>query len=331
VARDVDLKHLRYFLAVADEGTFTAAADRLHMTQPALSRAIRALEGELDTVLFLRTPQGAELTEAGRVLDRDARNLLESAEAALARAARIGREGPRLRVTARGCDVDVLQRLVDSYNARYPDALPAHAAMVDWRLQSDQLRAGAADVTLLRDPFDDRGLDSELVSVDPRVAVLPGNHALAGRETIHRRELAGEAFPVWPDLSPAETAYWTGTDLAHHDWRPGPVVHDGAQFVGTIRLGQAIGFLARPHLPASLPAGISVVPVHGLSHSTLRIAWPATATSPDLARFVRHTTESVPAARASWPLASWRDHEAAGVQEPVAGNGSSSVTTLGRA
>jgi hypothetical protein len=77
VARDVDVKHLRYFLAVADEGTFTAAAERLRMTQPALSRAIRALEGELDTVLFLRTPQGAELTEAGHVLDRDARNLLE--------------------------------------------------------------------------------------------------------------------------------------------------------------------------------------------------------------------------------------------------------------
>jgi hypothetical protein len=67
----------------------------------------------------------------------------------------------------------------------------------------------------------------------------------------------------------------------------------------TCRLGQAVGFLARPHLPESLPAGIGVVPVHGLSRSTLRFAWPATATSPDLARFVRHATGSVPAVRAS--------------------------------
>ncbi|WP_147260495.1 LysR family transcriptional regulator [Pseudonocardia hierapolitana] len=114
MATDVDLKHLRYFLAVADEGTFTAAAEHLGMTQPAPSRAIRALERELETALFIRTPQGTELTEAGRALSRDARNLIEAADAALTRAARIGREGPRLRVTARGCDVDVLQRLVDS-------------------------------------------------------------------------------------------------------------------------------------------------------------------------------------------------------------------------
>lgn len=290
MAPDVDLKHLRYFLAVADAGTFTAAAERLRMTQPALSRAIRALEGELDTALFIRTSQGTELTEAGRVLARDARDLVERAEAALTRAARVGREGPRLRVTARPCEVDVLQRLVASYNRRYPTALAAHAAMVDRRHQGDQLRAGAADVTLFRGPFDDHGLDSELVSSDLRVALLPENHALAGREAIHRGELAGEAFPVWPDLTAAETAYWTGTDLAHHEWRPGPVVHDAAQFVGTIRLGQGIGFLARPHLPEPLIAGISVVPVIGLSHSALRIAWPATATSPDLARFVRHVT-----------------------------------------
>jgi DNA-binding transcriptional LysR family regulator len=291
VGQDVDLKHFRYFLAVADEGTFTGAAERLRMTQPALSRAIRTLEDAAGTALFVRSPQGAELTEAGRLLSGDARSLVHLASAALTRAGRLSRDGERLRVTARGCDVNVLARLVDSYNERYPHERPARAAMVDWRIQADQVRAGQTDVTLMRSPFDRHGLDSDLLRADPRVAVLPEAHPLTGREVVHRSELAGETFPVWPDLTPAETAFWTGTDLTHYPWRPGPVVHDAAQYAGSIRLGQAIGFVAEVHLPEQLPAGVSVVPVTGLTPSELRITWASTATSPDIARFVRHATE----------------------------------------
>ena len=291
VTPDVDLKHMRYFVAVADEGTFTRAAERLGMTQPALSRAIRTLENAVGTALFVRRPQGAALTEAGRQLCRDARCLVEAAEAALNRAARFGREEPHLRVTARACDVEPLHRLVDSYNARCPDGLPARAAIVAVSVQAPEVRAGEADVTLLRSPFDHRGMDSDLLRTDARVAILPESHPLAGREVIHRSELAGEAFPVWPELTPAAMAFWTGTDVDDHDWRPGPVVHDTAQFTGSIRLGQAVGFVARTHLPERPADGTVFVPVVGLSGSELRIAWASAATSPDVARFVRHATE----------------------------------------
>ncbi|MGW4729500.1 LysR family transcriptional regulator [Streptomyces shenzhenensis] len=287
----MDLKHLRYLLAVADEGTFTKAAEYLGITQPALSRAIRSLEDAVGTALFIRSPHGAELTEAGRMLCREARNLVESADAALARVARFGREGPQLRVTARGCDIDVLQRLVTSHNERFPRELPARGSMVDWRVQADQVRAGEADVTVLRAPFDSRGLDSDLIGIEPRVAVLPDTHPLAGREAIHRSELAGESFPLWSNLTRAEMKYWLGTDLTDYDWRPGPVVHDAAQFIGSIRLGQGVGLLAAAHVPENLPAGIIVVPVAGLSPSQLRIAWATSAVSPDVARFVRHAAE----------------------------------------
>ncbi|MFD2420529.1 LysR family transcriptional regulator [Amycolatopsis pigmentata] len=288
---DIDLKHLRYLVAVADEGSFTRGAEALGMTQPALSRAIKALEEALGTPLFVRAQHRLELTEAGRMLTQEARTLLETANAALARVARLGREGPRLRVTARGCDIDVLQKLVASYNERFPGELPARGMMVDWRVQAGQVRTGEADVTLLRAPFESRGLDSDLIRADPRVVMLPESHPLAGRESIHRRELAGEAFPLWPDLTPAEKDYWLGVDLADHDWKPGPLVRDAAQLVGSIRLGDGIGFIALSHVPAPLPAGISVVPVEGLSASQLRIAWAASMTSPDVARFVRHATE----------------------------------------
>ncbi len=282
---------MRYFVAVADEGTFTRAAERLGMTQPALSRAIRTLEHAIGSALFVRQPQGVILTEAGRQFSGDARGVVEAAEAALTRAARFGRAEPHLRVTARACDVEPLQRLVDSYNQRYSDELPARAAIAEVGAQAGEVRAGGADLTLLRSPFDDRGLDSDLISIDARVAVLPASHPLAGRDSIHRSELAGETFPVWPDLTPAAMAFWTGTDLDHHVWQPGPVVRDAAQYTGSIRLGQAVGFMPNVHVPAPPTDGTVVVPVVGLSGSELRIAWSCTATSPDVARFVRHTTE----------------------------------------
>jgi DNA-binding transcriptional LysR family regulator len=120
------------------------------MTQPAMSRTIRAMEDELGTALFVRRKDGAKLTEAGKVLSRDARQLVDFAHAALARSSRTGRGEPRLRVTARGCDVGVLQQLVDTYHARHPHAVTAHAALVDPLVQADQLRSGAAEVGLLR-------------------------------------------------------------------------------------------------------------------------------------------------------------------------------------
>jgi DNA-binding transcriptional LysR family regulator len=288
---DIDLKHLRYFVAVADEGTFTRAAARLAMTQPALSRAIRTLENAVGTALFVRQPQGVSLTAAGRQLCSDARALVEAAEAALTRATRLGREEPHLRVTARACDVDVLYQLVDSYNSTYPCELPARAGMVVAQHQAKEVRAGTADLTLLRSPFDDRGLDSDLIRVDRRFALLPERHRLAGREMIDRSELAGEAFPVWRDLSPSAMAFWTGTDLVQHDWRPGPVVQDTAQFTGSIRLGHAVGLMPITHLAGQAPAGTVIVPVRGVSGSELRIGWASAATSPDVATFVRHATE----------------------------------------
>ncbi|AIJ26641.1 LysR family transcriptional regulator [Amycolatopsis methanolica] len=282
----MELKHLRYFLAVATEGTFTAAAQRLGMTQPALSRAIRALEDGVGTALFARGHQGAELTAAGRMLAEDARGIDEHARAAIARVARFGQEGPQLRVTARACDVATLQGLVDSYNEQHEPR--AVATVADWQVQADELRTGTADVGLLRVPFESRGLDSDPVRIDERVALLPRSHPLACRESIERAELDGATFPRWAGMPAAETAHWTGTDRIPYDWRPGPLVRSGAEFASAVRLGQAVGFVPRTLLPELPLTGIAVVPVHGLSPSELHVVWAATATSPDIARFVRH-------------------------------------------
>ncbi|MEV5807268.1 LysR family transcriptional regulator [Streptomyces parvulus] len=286
----MDLKQFRYFLAVADEGSVTHAARLLGMTQPALSRAIRALETAVGVALFVRTPQGLRLTDAGKFMRHDARRLVDSADAVLTRVARFAHEGRHLRVTARGCDVDMLERLVSSYNASSSERTTARPALVEERLQAEQIRRGEADVTLIRDPFEGQGLDSEVVASEPRVAVLPDSHALAGRTEIHRSELAGEAFPIWPGLTESGTAFWTGTDLVPYDWHPGPRVHDAGQFLGSIQLGLCVGFLAASHLPRHLPKGLVVRPVTSLSPSSVHVAWAVAEVSPDVARFVRHAT-----------------------------------------
>jgi DNA-binding transcriptional LysR family regulator len=292
VESEIELRHFRYVLAVAEEGTFTGAAARLGMTQPALSRAIRALETAVGSALFQRGHHGASLTEAGRAFRDDALAVDRMARAAVSRTSRHSNVGQHLRVTARGCDIGALEVLVASYNAARGDRAPAQGAVVDGRVQADEIRAGEADVTLARTPLDISGLDSELVRSDPRVALLPKAHPLATLQIIDRSELDGETFPVWSGHTPEQTAHWTGTDLARQAWKPGPTVSDAAQYAACIRLGDAVGIVPEPLLPEIVLTGISVVQVAGISASELRIAWSESATSRDIADFVRHATNS---------------------------------------
>ncbi|MCW2914656.1 MAG: hcaR [Actinomycetia bacterium] len=178
---DIDLRQLRYFVAVAEERNFTRAATRLAMTQPALSRAIRALEDSVGTALFVRLHRDVQLTAAGTVLFDEARGIDELTQAAVARAARAGRERPRLRVAARACEITALDHLVRTYHARFPQEQPPEAVFVNWQTRTDALRNGEADVGLLRRPFDDHGLDSDLLWTEPRVTLLSAGHPLASR------------------------------------------------------------------------------------------------------------------------------------------------------
>ncbi|WFE53262.1 LysR family transcriptional regulator [Micromonospora sp. WMMD1155] len=289
--RSIELRHFRYMLAVAEAGTFTGAAARLGMTQPALSRAIRDLEEVVGTALFERGRQGAVLTAAGRTFRDDARALDEAARAALSRNGPSGMDRPHLRLTARGCDVGTLEHLVTSYNSARGDHLEARGAVVNASEHVDEVRDGRTAATLVRSPDDFSGLDSDLIRSDPRVALLPDAHPLATRRMIERAELAGETIPLWAGHTPEQTAFWTATDLVRHDWRAGPTVSDAAQYGGVIRLGSAVGFLAADLLPEMVLTGISVVPVADISPSELRIVWSRDATSRDVARFVRHTAQ----------------------------------------
>lgn len=289
----IELRHFRYVLAVAEEGTFTAAAQRLGMTQPALSRAVRAVEETVGSPLFERGRHGVTLTEAGTVFRDDAVVLDRMARTAMSRPGRHGGAAKHLRVTASACDIDTLDSLVTSFDGDGSRALAARGAVVDGSAQLDEVRTGAADVTLVRSPFDLTGLDSEPVRSDARVALLPAAHPLADRSTVDRSELDGATIVVWAGHSAAETAFWTGTDLMPYAWEPGPAVTDAAQYAAAVRLGEAIGFVPESLLHEMSLTGIAVVRVRGISDSELRVAWAETASSRDVARFVQHVADVV--------------------------------------
>ncbi|GAB3972554.1 LysR family transcriptional regulator [Actinoallomurus acanthiterrae] len=175
----MELRHLRSFLAVVQERNFTRAARSLHLTQPALSQHIRALEREIGGALFIRDSHRVRLTAAGEALERPARDILRSAAHALdlARAAASGRSGTvRVGLFAGGA-AELTAPILEAYTARYPSVrltlvdLPPHRA-------ETALRDEIVDVALLRPPIDTELLTATTLFQEPRVLAISRRHPL---------------------------------------------------------------------------------------------------------------------------------------------------------
>jgi DNA-binding transcriptional LysR family regulator len=196
----VELRQLRYFVAVAEELHFRRAAERLHISQPPLSQQIRGLEEELGFVLLVRTRRRVELTPAGEAFLRDVRTLLSELDGAVATARRIdaGQTG-RLRINFVG---SALLSIVPGTVERFRAARPGVAIELHERPTVDQLRAvraGLADVGLIRPPIEDDGaLTVRTVLRERTVAALPAGHALAPLRRVPLRRLAAEPLVLFP-------------------------------------------------------------------------------------------------------------------------------------
>ena len=168
----LETRELAYFLAVADELHFGRAATRLGIAQPALSKTVRQLERRLGVTLFERTSRAVTLTEAGRVLSREARVALEAISAAALRTQRAGIRDPRLILAMKpGGDAGLLPAILAVYE-REPEVLPVE--VVFGADSSRMLRDGQADAALLYAPPDElSGLDTETLLTEAPVAVLP--------------------------------------------------------------------------------------------------------------------------------------------------------------
>jgi DNA-binding transcriptional LysR family regulator len=196
----MELRQLRYFVAVAEELHFRRAAERLHISQPPLSQQIRALEDELGFELLTRTRRRVQLTPAGEAFLRDARVVLGELEGAVATARRIdaGQTG-RLRVGFVG---SALLSIVPGTVERFRASRPGVAIELRERSTVDQLRAvsaGVIDVGLVRPPIDDDGeLRAQTVLRERTVAALPAGHALARLARVPLARLAAEPLVLFP-------------------------------------------------------------------------------------------------------------------------------------
>ncbi|WP_329322425.1 LysR family transcriptional regulator [Streptomyces sp. NBC_01262] len=280
---DLDLRKLRYFVAVADRLHFGRAADELHIAQPVLSRQIRALERDLGASLFTRDRHGVELTDAGRQLLADAGPLLASTHAVRRRVSAAARGNRRLMVGFRaGIPVTPAAR---AFEDRHPDVV-VDVQRIEGDDQAAMLLDGRIDVGYVRLPIKEAGLRVTPLYTEPRVAVLPAGHRLAGKEEVTEADLAGE------------TLVWHGDPSTQPTKRPLPnagyPVRGVDETLEHVAAGRGISFLARSASVFYSHPDVVYVPIPDLAPDQVCLAVAASHTSPvvdDFLTAARSTAE----------------------------------------
>jgi DNA-binding transcriptional LysR family regulator len=255
MARNLELRHLRYFVAVAEEGGFTRAAARLHIAQPPLSQQVRALEEDLGMRLLERLPRGVRLTPAGAAFLSEARAILAAVQGAESRVKRVaaGVEGTlAIGLASSAATHPLVPRLLAEYRERYPRVdlrfVEGNAASL-----SEALLAGEAHVAFVRAPVDrPPGIRFDKLLQEPMLAVFARDHALAA--------LAARRKPAWVSLR----------ELARHPLvlvrRPGAPGMYGDLMLACAEAGLApgialeVGNMLTNVLLVAAGIGVSVVP-----------------------------------------------------------------------
>lgn len=190
----MEIRQLRAFIAIAELGTFTAGAQRVHVTQAAISMQIRQLENELGAKLFIRAPRRVMLTEAGEQLLQRARHILREHDAAVDEIAELaGAERGRLRVGSASAMVatDVLPKLLKEVRKQHPRSEITVSSGTSEALVQQILR-GELDIAFVSLPVEARGINTERLSQDQLVAIASPRHRFAKQRTISAYTLAGE-------------------------------------------------------------------------------------------------------------------------------------------
>ncbi|RJQ80418.1 LysR family transcriptional regulator [Pseudonocardiaceae bacterium YIM PH 21723] len=264
----IELRHLRAFLAIAEEGTLTRAAGRLHLSQPALSRTLRQLEDHLGVRLADRSTHHLELTRAGQAFRLRAAAAISAVNAAL---------DPRLLATwplrlghswsAFGADTTTLLR---RWQDEHPD-VGLELLRVDDRTAG--LLAGKVDVAVLRGPV--TGVESVLLREEARVACLPADHALAAREVLTMADLAGQTIVVNP------VSGITSADLWSTSMSTLPVANTD-DWVATIAAGRGLG-VTTTATPDLYPyPGVVYLPLSDGPPVPVHLAWCAPPSHPSV-------------------------------------------------
>ena len=275
----MDLRLLRYFVAVAEERHFGRAAARLHMTQPPLSRAIKQLETDLGVVLLHRSAAGVTLTAAGTALYDEARSLLAQADQARARVATAaGVASITIGTLADSVERGAGTSLAVAFRRRHP-GVNVRVLEADLTDPTTGLRAGLVDVAVTRAPFDDTGISTRVIRSEPVGVVLRADDPLAERDLLRLGDLDDRTWFQFPDgTDPLWRAYWNGTKPGE-PLREGPVVRTIHECIRAVLWNGTVGLAPLGHELAPLglepPDGLTVVPLADMPPSRLIVAWHA--------------------------------------------------------
>jgi DNA-binding transcriptional LysR family regulator len=201
----VELRHLRYFIAVAEELSFTRAAERLHIAQPPLSQQIRQLEASVGVKLLRRTSRRVQLTHAGGFFLEQAYQAMKSVDqaAVLAQRAERGEIGRLVVGFLEYTSYTLIPPILQAFRDRFPE-VDVVLRLLPNTQQVNALRSGHVDVTLLRPPIDDDGISSELIFRETFMLAMPATHAMAKKRKVSIRDFAKDPFIMYPrELGPS--------------------------------------------------------------------------------------------------------------------------------
>ncbi len=286
---DVDLRKLRYFLAVAEELHFGRAAERLHITQPVLSRQIRVLESELGVDVFMRDRRSTVLTPAGEQLVHDAGPLLASADALLRRVRAAGESATRFTIGFMpGITLTPVVRLLRERHL----GLDVRMLRTGWHDQVEVLHDARADVGIVRLPIDPAGLEIRPLYTEPRLVMVASSHRLAGKETVRVADLAADhllqdpdAVPEWRDIA---------VELRTSERRPVPAIHSVEEKLELVAGGQGIAVIPASTANFYTRPDIEAIPVEDLGPNHVAAAWPTGRTTGLVQEFIDAATALLP-------------------------------------
>lgn len=289
------MRHLRYFVVVAEEASFTRAALRLRIAQPPLSNQIKQLEKELGAKLFDRNRRGVRLTEAGRVLLEETRRVLAQLEgtARLVRRVDEGAVGRLALGFVPSASNSVLPPLLGAFGERYPEV-----EMYLNEMNPDALVRGLherrIDAAFLYLPFEDAALSFRVVSRECLIVALPETHHLSGEPDIDVRELSEERF-VLPARYLMPGLYSQVIEACREAGFVPKAVHKEVWLMQTI-VGLVAGKMGVALVPASLNnlhrKGVVYRPVRGMAPTVeMGVVWRREESSAVLDAFLRLTDE----------------------------------------
>ncbi len=288
----MQLRGLECFVAVADEGTFRAAAAVLHLTQQAVSAQVRGLEAEAGAPLFVRGAHGVRPTEAGLRLLPHARRVLE--DAANARRVLTGAGGlsGRLRIAYKPGVLGALTPVVlRRFALRHPDV---ELALVDtdWSDQTAVLRDRRADVGFVRLPVHAPELRLEPVFTEPRVAIVARDHPHAARAALPIAAFADDPV-VMADRAPEAWNRWWLVDPRPDGRRAvrGPTADSAGVMLELVATGRAIAIGVASAQTVYRRDDVAFVTLTDVEPSRVALAWPRTSSSPVTAAFARAVRE----------------------------------------